>query len=560
MISDFSLIDQPWIKVLNFDNEEELVSLRELFKNSKNFRKLAGEMYPQDLAILRLLVAITTTVYTRYDANGKLYDWIDENSGEIVDMDVDDLDSDELEDVTKAFLETWHGLYENQSFTSSVIEYLDENKANFNFFGDKPFYQVSREVYDSFVDKSKVIGTGKGVVAIKQINRRISESNNSPAIFSPKTDKNSIALDELIRWVITYQNYTGTTDKSKIGKYSVSSGWLYNLDPVFIKGKNLFETILFNTVLILDGQEERFPQIIQKPIWERDSKEYIESLLDDMVPDNIAELYTNQSRMLHVAFENGGYQIYSTGLPGLENENYFLEPMTTWRSKKADVSVPNLKRLDKYNEKMWRNIGLYVNTKKDTEDRNYIPGVISWVEKLIDAGFIEDSVVTIQRAGFVKDGNASSQLPAAEFYDVLSFKAGILRVNQDEWITNIIDTVKLTKEVVGIYYYYLQDVEKKRKSSSDQVVAKEIALVYDKLNYPFQKWLLEITPESEKNVKLREWKDELLKIMTETIREYVAGINVVQMKTSKKDDNDKNGMNFFSRTSMLSRMIYSKLK
>ncbi|WP_279403659.1 type I-E CRISPR-associated protein Cse1/CasA [Secundilactobacillus kimchicus] len=59
----------------------------------------------------------------------------------------------------------------------------------------------------------------------------MSESANSPAIFAPKAGsfKNRLTLAEITRWLITYQNYTGVTDKTKIDtaeKFSTPSGWL----------------------------------------------------------------------------------------------------------------------------------------------------------------------------------------------------------------------------------------------------------------------------------------------------------------------------------------------
>ena len=85
----------------------------------------------------------------------------------------------------------------------------------FDFFGQKPFYQVTTEDYDALVPKNKSVAAGKGQVLVKQLNRRVSESAHSPAIFAPKSGevKNEMSLDELVRWLITYQNFTGVTDK-----------------------------------------------------------------------------------------------------------------------------------------------------------------------------------------------------------------------------------------------------------------------------------------------------------------------------------------------------------
>lgn len=62
----FNLTTDPWIKVITVnDNQEQMVSLIDLFTHVQDYRQLAGDMRSQNLAILRLLLAILTTVYSR---------------------------------------------------------------------------------------------------------------------------------------------------------------------------------------------------------------------------------------------------------------------------------------------------------------------------------------------------------------------------------------------------------------------------------------------------------------------------------------------------------------
>lgn len=58
----FNLVSDPWIKVLKKDYNETEVSLIELFDNSSEYLQLSGDMKSQDLAILRLLLAILLRV------------------------------------------------------------------------------------------------------------------------------------------------------------------------------------------------------------------------------------------------------------------------------------------------------------------------------------------------------------------------------------------------------------------------------------------------------------------------------------------------------------------
>lgn len=71
MDKEFCLLDESWIKVLNDENEIIEVSLIDVFTNAHKYKRLAGETVTQDVAILRLLLAIAITVFYRYDADGR---------------------------------------------------------------------------------------------------------------------------------------------------------------------------------------------------------------------------------------------------------------------------------------------------------------------------------------------------------------------------------------------------------------------------------------------------------------------------------------------------------
>ncbi len=106
-------------------------------------------------------------------------------------------------------------------------------------------------------------------------------------------------MAELVRWVITYQNYTGVTDKTKIvaqENFSNDSGWLYRLSPVFAVGDTLFDTLLLNLILV---QNEDAPYAVERPVWERpNAQRYVQDRERQLQPDNLAALYTSWSRVL----------------------------------------------------------------------------------------------------------------------------------------------------------------------------------------------------------------------------------------------------------------------
>lgn len=229
-MSEFNLIDEPWIKVItDYKGTTKLVGLREFFQNAENYIDLAGDMPTQDFAVMRFLLAILHTVFSRYDASGNSYEMVDLNEKMQQVANVDEEYEEEYED---ALMETWENLWNAGKFPEIVIDYLECWHDRFYLFDDEfPFYQVTK--YE--IDASKISKVNPSEILGKNINRLVSESGNKIALFSPKfsykNNKEILTPDEVIRWIITYQSYTGLSDKVIFGKekYKASKGWLFDL-------------------------------------------------------------------------------------------------------------------------------------------------------------------------------------------------------------------------------------------------------------------------------------------------------------------------------------------
>lgn len=61
----FNLLDEPWIRVMMADCTIQEVSLTQALTHAHTFTALAGELPTQDVAILRLLLAVLHTVFSR---------------------------------------------------------------------------------------------------------------------------------------------------------------------------------------------------------------------------------------------------------------------------------------------------------------------------------------------------------------------------------------------------------------------------------------------------------------------------------------------------------------
>ena len=552
----FNLVDDPWIKVVRKSNfQEETVSLKELFSNIDDFYDLAGELKIQDVVVLRFLLAILTTAYSRKDFNGEEYRWIKKlEAGEKVN--------------DKELVNTWSELFNNKSFSNVVTEYLEEHKDQFDFFGEHPFYQVSKKVYNSLVPDNKKINTGKGTVSVKQINRRISESNNTPAVFSPSfgAQKNKLSLDELVRWVITYQNISGVTDKTKLkhtDKYSSSAGWLYGLNPVYIKGKDLFETLILN----LDLSHT----VIQRPVWEWSIEDYIKQRLNGIMPDNIPELYTLWSRVLHIEWtEENEPVIFSAGLPAPESVNAYLEPMTNWKAIKKTTDFRPAKRSKlTLNRQIWRDFGDYIPSVKASGSSKPI-GVVYWFKSLEGKGLegkgierLGEMPITLVNTSMVSDGNATSQAPYAEVTGKMTINGSILN-DEDDWPEKIEQMVTLTQKIGSDYWYFLKNLGTIAglKDAAGEVANKESAEFYARLNEPFLTWLGDIKAGDNVIQKINEWKETLLRIVLDSAKERFSKAAGKEIKGSKPDKSDdkKEAENVFTIYLKFKGIVYKHLE
>lgn len=527
----FNLTTDPWIKVIETPtNHERTVSLIELFQNAQNYRQLAGDMHSQDLAILRFLLAILTTVYSRYDVSGDPYDWLalDEALPQNSAVDEDDYEDDGQDDL----LETWRQLHQAGKFSTIVTQYLTRHKDCFDFFGQRPFYQVTTADYDRLVPEKKRVANGKGQVSVKQMNRRVSESGNTPALFAPKAGeaKNMVALDELIRWVITYQNFTGVTDKTKViteEKFSNPAGWVYRINPVFVKGQTLFETLLLNLILVNKRQDEdAAEQVLQRPVWEyRRISDYIAERKKQILPNNLAELYTAWSRILHIEWDEAGNpMIFSAGVPMYSADNALIEPMTTWRrDKKTNDYRPAVKGLRSLGIAMWRNFGQYVKVRE--ADNIQEPGLVVWLRLLKGKGLIpHDQPLMLNSVALISDGNATSQSPAAEVVDDMQMQADVLFDRPEiaeNWPTRIEAVIELTQTIGKDYYRFATDIGQIRNLDVRQFASKLSASFYDQLNDPFKTWLEGLTGHDDREAKIGLWKQTLKKIAVAAVDEVV---------------------------------------
>lgn len=138
----YNLLDEKWIPViLNEKGSIEKVSILELFKNASSYLALGGDTETQKFALLRFLLAIPQTVYSRFGMNGDPYEFfeVDEKL-----MQIEEVEDEDSEDYKYELGSTWSDLWKEKKYSKIMFDYLERWRDRFYLFDDKyPFYQVT---------------------------------------------------------------------------------------------------------------------------------------------------------------------------------------------------------------------------------------------------------------------------------------------------------------------------------------------------------------------------------------------------------------------------------
>lgn len=549
-MSRFNLLDEAWISVV-YDEKGATkdVSLIELFSNAHQYKDLAGDMKTQDFAVLRVLLAVLHTVFSRFDADGHVYEYleVDERFKQIEPVDEDD--SQEYEEV---LYDTWIDLWKRQKFPEIVNQYLEKWRDRFYLFDEEyPFFQVRKED----IEKAKVLKNGAQKIFGKNFNRTISESSNKTALFSPKNEnKEQLTAAELIRWLLTYHGYSETGPMNTIGDKEHSKGILFNLGGLYLKGATLFETLLMNLTLFDVKYLNHLS--IQKPCWELLSNEIIEQYVIRKQIDNLASLYTSWSKGVYIdpKVDLQKFECRVAKIPAIDQIELFLEPMTLWSFEKERFYP----RLHDSQQALWRSFGAMVSI--NYRESNHIPGIIDWQHQI--KSMIGNKSIKVCSVGMVSDQTANNT-PIMEVFDTLDINEFILTdVEEGGWIYRISEEVDRIKNVISKTYSYFiidvfdikynireKDLKKIRSSiyrgkgidshQAKQMNAK-IEELYFQIDQPFRQWLSSIRPGDEKDLKVKEWRSLLKKLVKAEAENVLSQCGTRDYLGIEKDGHIKN--------------------
>lgn len=511
MDREFNLISEPWIKVMKPDKSIEEIGLRQALVDSNEYLCLAGETKSQDFAILRLLLALMYTIFSRYDADGNEIDPTD-----------DDYDP----------IEIWTEIYNAKKIPSAAVDkYFEKWGDRFWLFDEKyPFMQTN-----AANGKSKPVSSAKLIGSLF-------ESANKPRLFS---DINGVGrklgYSEATRWLIHINSFDDIAAKKPTPKKT----WCSKLGLIALKGNTLFEILMLNYIAHADIKSDVY---ISLPSWEQEQCTEFNRLIPP--PDNQAALLSIRSRSLYLCREEGmvnGY--YISGGDYFEEVDLKTEQMTIWHGYKEGKNTVTkfIPARHDQSKTAWQEFGAiaaFPITGSSSNDEMRTPGIIQWANYLKKQKLINLTQINIEIAAVVYDLGQATSLPVIDaISDSITFHSDLLTELGSIWRKHINDEIEKCEKAAKAVYSLSIDLQTSSGASGDKLSGSDAKMqFYDRIDRPFRLWLKSIDPSSRSfNDKCKELDDQLFNIAGRFGEDLAAqsGDNAVFGRYKKPDKDQK---------------------
>lgn len=478
----FDLLQEPWILVHKEDGAQQAVSIRQIFAGARSIRALSGDIPTQAFALTRLLIAVLLRSIT----------W----------------GSDPVE--------RWSEIWRDGEFPLEEIDsYLDRHRQRFNLLdAQEPFFQVAD------------LATAKN--EFKPIELLISDVPSGHKYFTTRTGRGteSLSFAEAARWLVHCHAFDISGIKSadhrdprgKGGKgYPIGVGWAGQLGGVVFEGRNMFETMLLNTVVLGPGEEG--PHEADYPVWEREHPDHRERAV--LRPSGPADLLTWQSRRIRLI--RAGDRIVSVLIANgdpLESRNmHNVEQMTGWRfsdpqTKKHGVTsyMPAQWNADRA---LWRGIESLLADIPDagaSHARALSSGVAHWLALLVSNSVLSPDHSVRPHAYGLTYINQSSVIGAS--VDDSLLMAVALLGPYSEARARAVRAVDCAADAVRALGTLAWRIDRAGGGDGDGSRNDIEAAAHFALDAPFRQWLAQLgNPGVESDVKAARWEREVRRIV-----------------------------------------------
>ncbi|MEU0977702.1 type I-E CRISPR-associated protein Cse1/CasA [Streptomyces griseus] len=500
-VASFDLVSRPWLPVQYEDGSTGELSLREVFARAGEVRRLVGDLPTQELALLRLLLAI-------------LYDAYDEAPGR--------------SGGAPAQLEDWEALWDEPDSFAVVAGYLDRHRDRFDLLHpERPFFQVAG------------LHTQKHEVA--SLNRIVADVPNGEAFFSMRRPGvHRLGLAEAARWLVHTHAYDASGIKSgmegdarvKGGKvYPQGVGWVGGLGGVFAEGASLRETLLLNLIPTDEDILTSEPKA-DLPVWRRETPPgpgVVEGDPSAPRPAGPRDLYTWQSRrlLLHTEGSDAIGVVLGYGDPLSPANRQKAEPMTGWRrspaqEKKLGRPLVYLPRQHDPARAAWRGLASLLYPQREDgdttgrgTDRSRPAGIVRWLALLSTEGVLpKGSLIRTRLVGAVYGTQQSVVDDVVD--DSIALRVVLLHQDRRLHGAVAVDAVADAERAVSALGHLAGNLARASGSEAGPATATARDQGFGALDGPYRRWLVDLAEDTDLERARAAWRD--------TVRLVVLGI------------------------------------
>lgn len=508
---EYNLLDEPWIPVRLVDGTITDVGLLELLRRTTDIADLACELPTQSIAIQRLILAIAYRVATPRDARD------------------------------------WARQWDEGAPTEQMIEYLERWRDRFYLFGGRfPFMQVAD------------LRTAKD--AVSGLEKLIADVPNGEQFFTTRHGRALACIppSEAARSLVHAQAYdpsgirSGAVGDSQVkgGKgYPIGPAWCGHLGLVWLKGKDLDETLVLN---LIPASTAALRGVDSSTDWGACSWEDLEpensvrgdySLLDPAgTPKelSIPRLLTWHSRRIRLVGDLSGVTgvVLAQGDKLAPQEMRLYEPQSLWRystpqSKKfkTDVYMP---RKFEAGRALWRNLPGTLPTVTTVQGvdkqpkQEFLPSATLSFHYQLDNASIQTTYPKVMRIQAVGVTYGPQESTFEDIYsDELTLSVAVMRVEREDLSAEIDRQVRLTEEVARDVGTLAANLARAAGESGDGAGdgardrAKE--LFFSAVDSDFRTWLTQVDGHESARDVGRRWERTLRQHATDIQTELVRG-------------------------------------
>lgn len=508
---EFNLLDEAWIPVRLLDGTIADVGLLELLRRTTDIADLACELPTQSIAIQRLVLAIAYRVAPPGDARD------------------------------------WARQWDDGAPTERMIEYLERWRDRFYLFGGRfPFMQVA----DLRTAKDSVSG----------LEKLIADVPNGEQFFTTRHGRALACIppSEAARWLVHAQAYdpsgirSGAVGDSQVkgGKgYPIGPSWCGHLGLVWLKGKDLDETLVLN---LIPADAAGLRGVESSTEWGACSWEAAEpenavrgdySLLDPSgTPRDVSIpcLLTWHSRRIRLVGDSSGVTgvVLAQGDKLAPQEMRLYEPQSLWRystpqSKKfkTDVYMP---RKFEAGRALWRNLPGTLPTVTTVQGvdkqpkQEFLPSATLSFHYQLDNALIEATYPKVMRIQAVGVTYGPQEATFDDIYsDELTLSVAVMRVEREDLSAEIDRQVRLTEEIARDVGTLAANLARAAGESGDGAGdgardrAKE--LFFSAVDTDFRTWLSQVDGHESARDAGRRWERALRQHATDIQAELVRG-------------------------------------